>query len=383
MENFKLYFYVLLFGLYCVGGCIYLSLKEDGFFPRRTKPKIKQDDDDCVVNSPIEPTSKIETDVKKEPASPSSQTNSKVSVVYTQPKIHKPEYEKFLDLRNIKYLVHFTDVDNLSNIFKFGIVPRSEHQTCGLEPSYNDFQRLDGHLGASSFTFSFPNYKYFYSMRQRFFKRDFAVLLVDAKVICELRTAFYSTNAASFPSTTSIPHETLAALELMFDEACDNLTTRIDCHTPSCYSTDPQAEVMVYGTISAKYIRAVYFSNEHTLRRYSSIIPNDVKAGVDYNLFDARCDAQHWKGRKFRAFPNFDWFDDFSTLITPEGHALSTVAPKKPSHEFIAEINTKAEKSNSTIEKSCNLCMEYISERCFGGGLCDDYRYSGREQKYS
>jgi len=307
------------------------------------------------------------------------------------PKILRPEYADFLDERGVKYLVHFTGADNLASIFKHGIVPRFEHKILGLNSIYNDSQRLDGHLDATSFTFSFPNYKFLFSLRNKFPERDFAALFVDAKVVCELRAAFYSTNAASFSVTRSLSHESIDALKLMFEDPHCGMPSRHELSIPNFCTTDPQAEVLVYGTIPAKYIKVVCFSNEHTLKRYISSISSEVSAISDYRVFGPRRDAKFWQTHKFKKEPKYDWFGDLQTYTVPDTKSPTDVfAPiasrKKLDEKFIAEMNAKADSNiaalNSPIEKSCYSCMEYISERCFGGRVCSDYRFSGRELRH-
>lgn len=384
-------------GLVLVGLLIYESLKNEGFISwERTsskKPLADSPDVPLLADSPDVPPLADSPDVPPFEACEDSEHKDVVfeqqmPIFHKQPKILRSDYLDFLNSRGIKYLVHFTAADNLASIFKRGIVPRSEHEIFGLNSFYNDFQRLDGHLGATSFTFSFPNYKYFYSLRNRFPDRDFVVLLVDAKVVCELRSAFYSTNAASFSVTKSVAHENVNALKLMFEEPYYGMPSRRELAIPSYYTTDPQAEVMVYGTIPANYIRLVCFPSEHTLKRYTSVIPDGVLSADDYRLFGPRLDAKCWQHHSFRKEPEYDRFEDLrhsyglSSSSSVVDVFAPTLLPKEPDEKFIVRMNVEADKNvaalNAKVEPSCEVCMEYIREDCFGGGLCPAYRYSGR-----
>ncbi len=47
---------------------------------------------------------------------------------------------------------------------------------------------------------------------------------------------------------------------------------REDLHINDWYPTNPQAEVLVFGTISTDYISAVYFENHEDRKKYLDLI---------------------------------------------------------------------------------------------------------------
>ena len=63
-------------------------------------------------------------------------------------------YNKFCR-RGVKYLFHFTPVENLTSILKFGIIPYNTAARNGLNPVCTDGGRADGHLTVSAFLFHF------------------------------------------------------------------------------------------------------------------------------------------------------------------------------------------------------------------------------------
>ena len=56
---------------------------------------------------------------------------------------------------------------------------------------------------------------------------------------------------------------------------------------PSCYPTNPQAEVLVFANIPVKYIKFVYFCNYETLEKYIEIFDNTNMCKVSRNYFYA------------------------------------------------------------------------------------------------
>ena len=75
--------------------------------------------------------------------------------------LHKEQFSRFLKERKIKYLVHFTHIDNLKHILKIGLIPREylelELIRVTLRPRFSDNQRLDGNKKVNCLSVSFPN----------------------------------------------------------------------------------------------------------------------------------------------------------------------------------------------------------------------------------
>lgn len=84
-----------------------------------------------------------------------------------------------INRRNIKFLVHFTRLENLDNILTNGIIPRNDMTDQFIKPFdfllndkesngkyiYNDDYRYDGKCDYSCFSISFPNNLMFYRLR--------------------------------------------------------------------------------------------------------------------------------------------------------------------------------------------------------------------------
>ena len=72
------------------------------------------------------------------------------------------EIKRFIEERNIESLFHFTPVDNLENILKYGLLSINNLNRLGIDYYYNDENRYDDRLDAISTSIEFPNYKMFY-----------------------------------------------------------------------------------------------------------------------------------------------------------------------------------------------------------------------------
>ena len=178
--------------------------------------------------------------------------------------------------RGITILCHFTRIENLQSILREGLQGRSLLEPRGQQFLFNDEDRADQHPEAICLSISFPNYKMFWGIRKRKKKikdSQWVVLLLDAKVLWELDCAFCRTNAASGTIKPLLSKEQIddqkkpEALKGMFaEDYCDSIRKiqirRQNLQIPDNYTTDPQAEILVFDQISTKYIKEVHFHSE-------------------------------------------------------------------------------------------------------------------------
>lgn len=207
--------------------------------------------------------------------------------------------DKILHDRQINYLLHFTRADNLDNIFKYGLVPRSILTKNNIKSSFNDEYRYDCCEDAVCTSIEFPNYKMFYRLRCDNPGVDWAVLLLDAKIICDFECAFCSTNAGSSKMFNTPINNRKCKNEFLklFDEI-PNKPTRQTMGIKNKYPTDPQAEVLVFDIIPINYIKAVFFQNNNVLNNYKSLIPHNIKARVKCKAFNYRQDWSYWQNEE-------------------------------------------------------------------------------------
>lgn len=190
-----------------------------------------------------------------------------------------------IDKRDIRNFVHYTRVRNLASIIDYGLCSIDYMQDHGIDFFRNDEQRLDGRTDAISLSVSFPNYRNFYSLRD---KDDDAwcVILLDPRKVVTLECAFFPTNAAN---NQCRDHKwenfrMADAFDRMFD------IDKRNADIPSYYTTDPQAEIMVRDFIPADYIQYVAFESSKDIDRNSF----SCKCICDKSFFRPRIDYQDW-----------------------------------------------------------------------------------------
>ena len=221
---------------------------------------------------------------------------------------------QFCAERGITTLCHFTRVENLQNILQEGLIGRSLLEEREQDFLFNDEDRADSNKEAVCLSISFPNYKMLWDIRKKKEKTkgitdsQWIVLLLDAKVLWELDCAFCQTNAASGAVIPLLSDDRIGEqkrLEALKDMFADNFYAskrkiwirRQNLQIPEHYTTDPQAEVLVFDPISAKYIKEVHFYEETArkqwLSRNRSTHPQTFSSNRDY--FYGRSDSAFWK----------------------------------------------------------------------------------------
>lgn len=202
--------------------------------------------------------------------------------------------KKTMSQRGIGHLVHFTRAENLQSIFEKGLCPRDELSE--KKAIFNDEFRFDRCTNAVCTSIEFPNYKMFYALRQQDPGAEWAVLGIDADVLLDFKCAFCERNAGSTPMFTMPLEDRMGgdAFQNLFKDESDG-RKRADLKIPDWFPTNPQAEVLVFGTIPVEYITHAAFDDEDTLKKYKACIPEGVKGIAEHGLFAPRMDYEKWK----------------------------------------------------------------------------------------
>lgn len=204
--------------------------------------------------------------------------------------------DKILKERQIDWLLHFTRAENLPNIMRYGLMPRSNLEFAGIDFSYNDEYRYDNCENAVCTSIEFPNYKMFYPLRRYNPDLDWAVLLLDARIICDFECAFCSTNAGSsnIYNMDLEQRKGKRAFLKLFEELPYG-PSRKELGIEDWYPTNPQAEVLVFDTIPITYIEKVFFDEQEILEQYADYIPQEILAEINSKAFKYRDDWEYWR----------------------------------------------------------------------------------------
>lgn len=193
--------------------------------------------------------------------------------------------------RGITHFIHFTNLENIESILCYGLLTRSFMDKSNITYSYNDLYRYDNLDNSVSLSIMFPNYKMFYKIRRENQNARWGVILLKAIEIIKLNCVFCRTNAAN-SEVSRIPvsqRKGYSAFEDMFYERND--ISRAEMGLPSCFSTDPQAEILVCDNIPPKCIEYICVEKEIDMEFLKS---KGINACVNDVYFAPRCDYLRW-----------------------------------------------------------------------------------------
>ncbi len=223
---------------------------------------------------------------------------------------------EFCSIKGIVNLIHFTRIENLKSILQHGLINRKELSRLpeSERPIFNDQERFDGHIEAICLSVSFPNYQMFYKLNKDK-PDDWVVLLLDSSILWDLDCAFCQTNAAS-SKISSVPLEqrkTFEALKQMFTD--EENVSREELGIPANFTTNPQAEVLVFDTIPVKYIRGVNFRSISAMKAWQNLnsYPENISLVASDTFFKPRSDWPKWqKSQENHNVPQE--FDEFEII---------------------------------------------------------------------
>lgn len=182
----------------------------------------------------------------------------------------REEIKKIIQEKEIKVLLHFTQLQNLPSILKNGLQPRDDLDG---NAKWNDELRLDNHTDTISLSIQHPNDAMFFKYRQTNLKADWCILALSPKILIEEDVLFCFRNAAS-TEITCLSETTLSkasSFERMFEEI-PNFASREEQCLRSSDPTDVQAEVLVKGTISPEKIIGIVFTSRQAKKEYQHLI---------------------------------------------------------------------------------------------------------------
>lgn len=180
----------------------------------------------------------------------------------------------FIKNKNIQNIYHFTNINNLESIIKNGILSRYELKNKSINYNYNDNQRLDGYTNASCFSIGFPNYKMFHKLKNNS-PNKWCVIELDSSLLYEKDCIFSRYNATSSEEKNRDikSRNGILGLESMFCNEYNGLN-RSDLNIPSYYPTNPQAEVLIFGTVEPKYIKRIIMQSNDDVIKFSQRYKN-------------------------------------------------------------------------------------------------------------
>lgn len=220
----------------------------------------------------------------------------------------KEVFEYLTEKRKVPFFVHFTPIQNLPSIFKYGIMPRSALAEKKIDAVMPDDYRLDACMDYISFSVSFPNYRVLYSKTQRT-PHSYAVIIIDPSIVLDLpisTISYLPTNAASNEINKDLSEYVgLKAVKELFpaeyhSERANVIRSQLEI--PEKYPTNPQAEVFICSVISPRYIREIVVEGKEQASQVEDVFKaastDHPRITIDAAPFKPRMDWCYWNTRK-------------------------------------------------------------------------------------
>lgn len=219
--------------------------------------------------------------------------------INTQQHRRAQQIAEFCKSRNITEICHFTRIENLKGILSEGLLPRAtlESRPAAKLPIFTDELRLDRQRNASCLSISFPNYKMFWQKRKLSGDDNlWVVVLYDYSAITRHNCAFTTQNAAANIHSDLASRNTVDHLAELFGDF--GTIRRNDLRIPANYPTNPQAEVLAFEMIPAKYVKKVIFFSQIRAEKWlgeSHLIYPLNRYSYNGGMFTYRMDFAFWK----------------------------------------------------------------------------------------
>lgn len=205
---------------------------------------------------------------------------------------------QIVERRKITAVLHFTKVENLASIMKYGLQPLDVLRANNIRSVNNDLGRFD-HTQAVCASISFPNYQTFYKFQQADRAVRWVIIAMHPKILWETDCAFCVRNAAH-ATQSGIPlnnRKGEVAFSKMFDDFGEIKRTSLGI--PDNFTTNPQAEVLLLQGAPLTQIFGLIFPNTHMETEFKAIYDKKRYPGIwtyaKPNLFSYRSDWNVWK----------------------------------------------------------------------------------------
>lgn len=161
-----------------------------------------------------------------------------------------PGFEDICKKRGIKYLYHFTSVDNLSSIMEYGILSQQQLQELNIIYDCNDEERLDNHKNFISCSVEYPNGILLNHFKKKLGKK-YALLKVNIDVLNYKLAKCCKYNAATQYGNY------ITGLEGFFQ-----LYEGVRTPMPQPFPSNEQSEILINEKIETQYIEQIIFETK-------------------------------------------------------------------------------------------------------------------------
>jgi hypothetical protein len=227
-------------------------------------------------------------------------------------KLHTDKLRENLKIPSIKSVFHFSIFDNLKSILDNGINSRKYLENKTISYMWMDENRFDDRRDWISTSLSYPN---LYLIRNKIkswdIESELVLLEIDPQIIGSLPAIFFPGNAARSDLNSNYKVDRIQYLDFCgIQNLFLNKEVREKYNLPNYHPTDPQAEILFYRHVPARFIKAIYSSDKfkskyknqinQLVEKYKSIawFPFSIDVLLENKPWDSIA-SQEWNDRNY------------------------------------------------------------------------------------
>lgn len=201
------------------------------------------------------------------------------------------EIKKNIEDKKISKLVHYTRIENLYSILKFGLVPVDYQLRMGIQSVKTSIKPKEWEKLYTSCTIEHPYSYELYKKNQKNRKIKWALIFIDAKVLYSGENNVYFFNRpARFLLRKKKPKDfnNAEAFKSMFDKQINpggRRPFRRKKKLESFYPTDAGAEILIEGIIDKKFIECVCFETKKDMDAYVNMYNENLLEDYNYLIY--------------------------------------------------------------------------------------------------
>lgn len=183
-----------------------------------------------------------------------------------------PNFAELCKKRNIKYLYHFSAIENVDSIMKYGILSVNKLKNNNIKYDFNDNERYDKRYNCISCSVEFPNGILLNNFKNKFNKK-YVIFRINIDVLNYKYALCCPTNAATCKGDYIVGIDKF--VKLYEGERFD---------LPNSFPTSEQAEILIFNNIEPKYIEQIIFETKQD----ELLFQNKYNTYINANLFKYR-----------------------------------------------------------------------------------------------
>ena len=230
--------------------------------------------------------------------------------------------KSIINNKQISEILHFTPLKHLSSILEYGILSNEEISKKNLTSFQVDENRFDARQNFICTSVSYPNSSL---LRMKQYKYGpFIIISISPEILLTNVCLFAKSNAATTWYKKPSKYDSFPMLNK--NESFLDMFSRDDIRDknriPKNFTTDLQAEVLIYKKIPREFIKKIYCESEEIKLNLLKELPDLKERESDFisinpKVFERRIDQDYWESNKNLIKIEDETFENHDQWIEP------------------------------------------------------------------